>query len=201
LIAALSLSVHSATTFALISFMYNMNAFRGFFMWGFFLSIYGSWNERKIFKSGIGYISDEIMSSAIKKIHYLGYYCFEQYHGAWNRLSTKSFYYGRYAAWKKKRSLIRRNTSYRVPLVYGILSKWVSINIKCQVWYTYYALHTNSILTRKPKQNNNPTIWVYTRTYSPQRYKILKFSKTRLQSLFFKSNLSEDRFMGLCFFL
>lgn len=32
LIAALSFSVHSATTFALISFMYNMKAFRGFLM-------------------------------------------------------------------------------------------------------------------------------------------------------------------------
>lgn len=30
LIAALSFRVHSATTFALISFMYNMKAFRGF---------------------------------------------------------------------------------------------------------------------------------------------------------------------------
>lgn len=38
LMAALSLSVHSATTFALISFMYNMKAFRGFLMCGFFLS-------------------------------------------------------------------------------------------------------------------------------------------------------------------
>lgn len=38
LMAALSLSVHSATTFALISFIYNMNALRGFFMWGFFFS-------------------------------------------------------------------------------------------------------------------------------------------------------------------
>lgn len=34
LIAALSFRVHSATTFALISFMYNINAFRGFLMWG-----------------------------------------------------------------------------------------------------------------------------------------------------------------------
>lgn len=38
LIAALSLSVHSATTLARISFMYNMKAFRGFLMCGFFLS-------------------------------------------------------------------------------------------------------------------------------------------------------------------
>jgi hypothetical protein len=36
LIAALSFRVHSATTFALISFMYNMKAFRGFLMWGLF---------------------------------------------------------------------------------------------------------------------------------------------------------------------
>lgn len=36
--AALSFNVHSATTFALISFIYNMNALRGFFMWGFFFS-------------------------------------------------------------------------------------------------------------------------------------------------------------------
>lgn len=34
LIAALSFRVHSATTFALISFMYNIKAFRGFLMWG-----------------------------------------------------------------------------------------------------------------------------------------------------------------------
>lgn len=39
LIAALSFKVHSATTFALISFMYSMNAFKGFFIWGFFLSV------------------------------------------------------------------------------------------------------------------------------------------------------------------
>lgn len=38
LMAALSFNVHSATTFALISFIYNMNALRGFFMWGFFFS-------------------------------------------------------------------------------------------------------------------------------------------------------------------
>jgi len=38
LIAALSLSVHSATTLARISFMYNMKAFSGFLMCGFFLS-------------------------------------------------------------------------------------------------------------------------------------------------------------------
>lgn len=38
LIAALSFRVHSATTLARISFMYNINAFRGFLMWGFFLS-------------------------------------------------------------------------------------------------------------------------------------------------------------------
>lgn len=38
LIAALSFNVHSATTFALISFMYNMKAFRGFLMCGFFFS-------------------------------------------------------------------------------------------------------------------------------------------------------------------
>lgn len=36
LIAALSFRVHSATTFALISFMYNIKAFRGFLMWGLF---------------------------------------------------------------------------------------------------------------------------------------------------------------------
>lgn len=36
LIAALSFRVHSATTFALISFMYNMKAFRGFLIWGLF---------------------------------------------------------------------------------------------------------------------------------------------------------------------
>lgn len=36
--AALSFNVHSATTLALISFIYNMNALRGFFMWGFFFS-------------------------------------------------------------------------------------------------------------------------------------------------------------------
>lgn len=36
--AALSFRVHSATTLALISFMYNMKAFRGFFTWGFFSS-------------------------------------------------------------------------------------------------------------------------------------------------------------------
>lgn len=39
LMAALSFSVHSATTFALISFIYNINAFNGFFIWGFFLSV------------------------------------------------------------------------------------------------------------------------------------------------------------------
>lgn len=39
LIAALSFKVHSATTFALISFIYSIKAFRGFFMWGFFLSV------------------------------------------------------------------------------------------------------------------------------------------------------------------
>jgi hypothetical protein len=38
LIAALSFSVHSATTLARISFMYNMKAFSGFLMCGFFLS-------------------------------------------------------------------------------------------------------------------------------------------------------------------
>ena len=38
LIAALSFKVHSATTFALISFIYSIKAFKGFFMWGFFLS-------------------------------------------------------------------------------------------------------------------------------------------------------------------
>lgn len=36
--AALSFSVHSATTLALISFMYSMKALRGFLMWGFFSS-------------------------------------------------------------------------------------------------------------------------------------------------------------------
>lgn len=36
--AALSLSVHSATTLARISFMYSMNAFNGFLMCGFFFS-------------------------------------------------------------------------------------------------------------------------------------------------------------------
>lgn len=36
--AALSFNVHSATTFALISFIYNINALRGFFMCGFFFS-------------------------------------------------------------------------------------------------------------------------------------------------------------------
>lgn len=41
LIAALSFNVHSATTFALISFMYNMKAFRGFLMCGFFFSSVG----------------------------------------------------------------------------------------------------------------------------------------------------------------
>jgi len=30
--------------------------------------------------------------------HYLGYYCFEQYRGAWSRLNTKNFYYGRFVA-------------------------------------------------------------------------------------------------------
>lgn len=34
LIAALSFSVHSATTLARISFIYSMKAFRGFLMWG-----------------------------------------------------------------------------------------------------------------------------------------------------------------------
>ena len=34
LMAALSLSVHSATIFGLISFMYRIKAFRGFLMWG-----------------------------------------------------------------------------------------------------------------------------------------------------------------------
>lgn len=38
LMAALSFNVHSATTFALISFIYNINALRGFFMCGFFFS-------------------------------------------------------------------------------------------------------------------------------------------------------------------
>lgn len=36
--AALSFRVHSATTLALISFMYSMKAFRGFLMWGFLSS-------------------------------------------------------------------------------------------------------------------------------------------------------------------
>lgn len=36
--AALSFSVHSATTLARISFMYNMKALSGFLMWGFFSS-------------------------------------------------------------------------------------------------------------------------------------------------------------------
>lgn len=36
--AALSFRVHSATTLARISFMYNMKALRGFFTWGFFSS-------------------------------------------------------------------------------------------------------------------------------------------------------------------
>lgn len=48
LMAALSLSVHSATTLALISFMYSMNAFSGFLMWGFFLS--ASTHQVKIYK-------------------------------------------------------------------------------------------------------------------------------------------------------
>ena len=39
LMAALSFSVHSATTLARISFMYNMNAFKGFFICGFFFSV------------------------------------------------------------------------------------------------------------------------------------------------------------------
>lgn len=45
LIAALSFNVHSATTFARISFMYNMKAFSGFFICGFFLSteLFPSW--------------------------------------------------------------------------------------------------------------------------------------------------------------
>lgn len=38
LMAALSFSVHSATTLALISFMYSMKALSGFLMWGFFSS-------------------------------------------------------------------------------------------------------------------------------------------------------------------
>lgn len=38
LMAALSLSVHSAMTFALISFMYSMKALRGFLMVGFLAS-------------------------------------------------------------------------------------------------------------------------------------------------------------------
>lgn len=38
LMAALSFRVHSATTLALISFIYNMKALRGFFTWGFFSS-------------------------------------------------------------------------------------------------------------------------------------------------------------------
>lgn len=38
LMAALSFRVHSATTLALISFIYNMKAFRGFFTCGFFSS-------------------------------------------------------------------------------------------------------------------------------------------------------------------
>lgn len=38
LMAALSFSVHSATTLARISFMYSMNALSGFLMWGFFSS-------------------------------------------------------------------------------------------------------------------------------------------------------------------
>lgn len=36
--AALSFRVHSATTLARISFIYNMKALRGFFTWGFFSS-------------------------------------------------------------------------------------------------------------------------------------------------------------------
>lgn len=36
--AALSFRVHSATTLALISFMYSMKAFSGFLMWGFLSS-------------------------------------------------------------------------------------------------------------------------------------------------------------------
>ena len=38
LMAALSFRVHSATTLALISFMYSMKAFRGFLIWGFLSS-------------------------------------------------------------------------------------------------------------------------------------------------------------------
>ena len=38
LIAALSFRVHSATTLALISFIYSMKAFRGFLIWGFLSS-------------------------------------------------------------------------------------------------------------------------------------------------------------------
>lgn len=38
LMAALSFRVHSATTLALISFIYSMKAFRGFLMWGFLSS-------------------------------------------------------------------------------------------------------------------------------------------------------------------
>ncbi len=38
--AADSFSVHSATIFGRISFMYNMNAFRGFLMWLFFAAFF-----------------------------------------------------------------------------------------------------------------------------------------------------------------
>ncbi len=39
LIAADSFNVHSATTLARISFIYNINAFNGFLICGFFLSL------------------------------------------------------------------------------------------------------------------------------------------------------------------
>lgn len=57
-IAALSFSVHSATTLARISFIYSMKAFRGFLMWGllgscsFLCSCWGFLEKERVKKGG-----------------------------------------------------------------------------------------------------------------------------------------------------
>lgn len=43
--AADSFNVHSATTFARISFIYNINAFNGFLICGFFFSLISPCNQ------------------------------------------------------------------------------------------------------------------------------------------------------------
>ncbi len=67
LIAALSFSVHSATTLARISFIYSMKAFRGFLMWGLLGScsfLWSCWDflekqeEERVKKEGEELLSD-----------------------------------------------------------------------------------------------------------------------------------------------